>query len=195
MDEEAVKWGNEELQAGLTYGEVVLSLVKQTFQVLEDTMQIFRDKNEDEWDAVGKSELPKVEEELHHFVWFALIYWWQKTPYYTQDQKRILEKVLLHYLEKWLGDDGRGRAMWDTLRERIVAYGQSASMLEQKDESLMVADFAFKLSEYCGIPYLSSSVIAPILFTTALKTVFALKPDKRESRGISKEGLAESGNE
>lgn len=180
MSEEAAKWGNEELQAGLTYGEVVLALVEQAFRVLEDTMQIFRDKNEDEWDAVEKSKLPKVEEELHHFLWFALVYWWQKSPHYTQEQERILQKVLFHYLEKWLGDDARGRAMWDTFRERMVAYGQTASELEQKDDSLMVADFAFKLSQYCGIGYISSSILVPILFKTALKTVFALKADKRE---------------
>lgn len=166
----------------MTYGEVVVSLAKQIFQVLQDTMQIFRDKNGDEWDAVKQSKLPKVEEELHHFLLFALVYWWQKSPYYTQEQKRILEKVLFYHLDRWLRKDAHGRAMWGTLRERIVVYGQIATELEQKDDSLMVADFAFKLSEYCGIPYLSSSIIVPILFTEAMKTVFALKGDKRRSK-------------
>jgi len=182
MNEEAMKWSEEQLQEGLTYGEVAFSFVEQTFGIVEDTMQIFRDKNEDEWDAVERSKLPKVEEELHYFFLFALVYWWQKSPSHTQEQKRMLEKVLFHRLDSWFGDDAQGRAMWDTFRERMVAYGQTASELEQKDDSLMVADFAFKLSQYCGIRYISSSILVPILFKTALKTVFALKADKRESK-------------
>lgn len=182
MSEEVTKWSNEQLQEGLTYGEVAFSFVEQTLRVVEDTMQIFRDKNEDEWDAVGRSKLPKVQEELHHFFLFALVYWWQKSPSHTHEQKRILGKVLFHYLNIWIGDSAQGRAMWNTLQERIVAYGQSATELEQKDQSLMVSDFAMKLSEYCGLRYLSSAILVPILFTTAMKTAFGLKADKRKAK-------------
>ncbi len=182
MNEEATKWSNEQLQEGLTYGEVAFLFAKQAVGVVKDTMQIFRDKNEDDFDAVERSQLPKVQDELHHFFMFALVYWWQKSPSHTHKQKRILEKVLFHHLNIWFGDTARGRAMWDNLQERIIAYGQTATELEQKDDSLMVSDFAFKLSEYCGILYLSSSILVPILFTKALKTVSTLTADKRKSK-------------
>jgi len=182
MNEEAMKWSEEQLQEGLTYGEVAFSFVEQTFGIVEDTMQIFRDKNEDEWDAVERSKLPKVEEELHYFFLFALVYWWQKSPSYTQEQKHILEKVLFHHIDIGLGDDAQGRAAWDTLQERFIAYGQTANDLEQKDYSAMLHDFAKKLSEHCGIGYLSSAILVPSLFTTALRTVSVLKADRRRSK-------------
>jgi len=127
MNEEVVKLGKRQLQEGLTYGQVALLFIKQTSGVVEDYMQILK---KDEFHVVEQSQLPKVEEELHCFFLFALDYWWQKSPSYTQEQKRILEKVLFHHLDIGFGDDAQGQAAWDTLQERFIAYGQTANELE-----------------------------------------------------------------
>ena len=176
MNEEAVKLGKKQLQKGVTYEQIAVLFTEQTFEVVHDAMQILKN---DEFDAVEQSNLPKVENELDYFFLFAIDYWWQKSPSYTQEQKRILEKVLFHHLGIVFGDDAQGRAMWDALQERFIAYGQIATELEQKDLSLMVSDFAMKLSEYCGLRYLSSTILLPSLFKTALDTVSVLKADKR----------------
>lgn len=175
MNEQAVKLGKQQLQEGLTYDQVVYLFAEQISGVVKDTMQILE---KDEFHVVEQSQLPKTEEELHCFSWFALDYWWQKSPSYTQEQKRILEKVLFHHIDIGLGDDAQGRAAWGTLQERFIAYGQIATELEQKDLSLMVSHFAMKLSEYCGLRYLSSTILLPSLFKTALDTVSVLKADK-----------------
>ena len=178
MNEEALKLGKKQLQEGLTYDQVVYLFAEQTSGVVKDTVQIFKH----EFDAVEQSKLPKMEDELHYFLLFALDYWWQKSPYYTQKQKRILEKVLFYHLDIGFGDDAQGRAAWDTLQERFIAYGQIANELEQKDYSAMLHGFAKELSEYCGVGYISFAILVPSLFKTALDTVFVLKADKRRSK-------------
>jgi hypothetical protein len=166
-NEEAAKLGRKQLQEGLTYDQVVYLFIEQTDGVVKDTMQIFKH----EFDAVEQSRLLKMEEELHYFFLFALDYWWQKDPSYTQEQKRVLEKVLFYHLDIGFSDDAEGRAAWNALQERFIAYGQTTNKLEQKDYSAMLHDFANKLSEYCGVGYLHFATLAPSLFTTALQTV------------------------
>jgi hypothetical protein len=177
MSEEAVKLGKKQLQKGLTYDQTVYLFIKQTDEVVKDAM-----RGVDDVHAVEESRLPRVEEELQHFFLFALDYWWQKSPSHTQEQKRNLEKVLFHHLETGFGNDAEGQAAWDTLRERIIAYGQTANELEQKDYSAMLHVFAGKLSEYCGVAYLHFAILVPSLFKTALDTVSVLKADKRRFR-------------
>lgn len=178
MNEEAVKLGKKQLQEGLTYDQVVYLFAEQTSGVVKDAVQIFKH----EFDAVEQSKLPNMEDELHYLFLFALVYWWQKSPSYTQKQKRILEKVLIYHLDIEFGHDALGRAAWDTLRERFIAYGQTANELEQKDYSAMLHDFAKKLSEYCGVGYISFAILVPSLFKTALDTVSVLNSDKRRSK-------------
>ena len=180
MNEEAVELGKKQLQEGLTYEQVVAFFITQTLRVVEDTMQTFKD--EDAFGLVEQAKLPRMKEELRYFFLFALDYWWQKNPFYTQEQKRILEKVLFYRLDSLFGDDEEGRATWNALQERFITYGQVATELEQKDESLMVSDFAMKLSECCGMKYLPFAILVPTLFATAMKTVFVLKGDKRRSK-------------
>lgn len=177
MNEEVVKLGNEQLQKGLTYGQVAYLFAEQTSGAVKDAMQAVEDVY-----AVDQSKLSKMQEELHYFFFFALVYWWQKSPHYTQEQKRNLEKVLFPHLETGLGDDIEGGSAWDALRERIIAYGQTASELEQKDYSAMLHVFAGKLSEYCGVGYLHFAILVPSLFKTALDTVSVLKADKKRSK-------------
>lgn len=177
-EEEAVKFGKKQLQEGLTYDQIVYSFIEQTDGVVKDTMQVFKH----EFDAVEQSKLPKMEEELHYFFLFALDYWWQKSPSYTQEQKRILGKVLFYHLDIGFGDDAEGQAAWNALQERFIAYGQIANELEQKDYSVMLHDFAKKLSEYCGVGYISFAILVPSLFKTALDTISVLKSDKRKSK-------------
>lgn len=178
MNEEAVKLGKQQLQEGLTYDQIVYLFVEQIDGAVKDAMQTFKR----EFDAVEQSKLPKVEEELHYFFLFALDYWWQKSPFYTQEQKRILEKILFYHLDIGFGDDVEGQAARNALQERFIAYGQTANELAQKDYSAMLHDFAKKLSEYCGVGYLHFAILTPSLFTTALQTVSVLKADKRRSK-------------
>jgi hypothetical protein len=176
MNEEAVKLGKKQLQEGLTYDQVVYLFSEQTSGVVKDAMQVLKR----EFDAVEQSKLPKVEEELHYFFLFALDYWWQKSPYYTQEQKRILGKVLFHHLDAGFGDDALGWAAWDTFQERFIDYGQIVN--EQKDDSAKLHNFAKKLSEYCGIGYHFFAILVPSLFKTALDTVSILKSNKGRSK-------------
>jgi len=176
MNEEAVDFGKKQLQEGLTYDQVVYLFAEQTDGVVKDTMQTFKR----EFDAVEQSKLPKVEEELHYFFLFALDYWWQKSPSYTQEQKRILEKVLFYHLDIGFGDDAEGQTAWNALQKRFIAYGQIVN--EQKDYSVILHEFAKRLSEYCEIGYLYFAILVPSLFKTALDTVSVLKADKRRSR-------------
>jgi hypothetical protein len=176
MNEEAVKLGKKQLQEGLTYDQVIYLFIEQTDGVVKDAVQILKR----EFDAIEESRLPKMEEELHYFFLFALDYWWQKSPSYTHEQKRILEKVLFHHLITGFGDDAEGWAAWNALQERFIAYGQIIN--EQKDDSAKLHNFAKKLSEYCGVGYLHFAILAPSLFTTALDTVSILKSNKGRSK-------------
>jgi len=172
MNEEAVKLGSKQLQQGLTYDQVVYLFVEQTSGVVKDTVQIFKH----EFDAVEQSKLPKMEDELHYFLLFALDYWWQMSSY-TQKQKRILDEVFGYHLGEWCGNDADGQAMWDTLQERFIAYGGIVN--KKTDDSVKLFDFGRKLSDYCGLPSALFLVTAPSLFKTALDTVSVLKADKR----------------
>jgi hypothetical protein len=176
MNEEVVKLGNKQLQEGLTYDQVVYLFVEQTSGVVKDAVQVLKR----EFGAIEEARLPKMEEELHCFFLFALDYWWQKSPSYTQEQKRILEKVLFSHLDVGFDDDALGWAAWDTFQERFIAYGQIVN--EQKDDSATLHNFAKKLSEYCGVGYHFFAILVPSLFKTALDTVSVLKSDKRRSK-------------
>ena len=173
MSEEIVKLGKKQLQKGLTYDQVAYLFAEQTDGVVKDSMRTFKR----EFDDVEQSKLPKMEEELHYFFLFALDYWWQKSPSYTQGQKRILEKVLFHHLDAGFGDDAKGQAAWNALQERFIAYGQIAN--EPKDDSAKLHGFAEKLSEYSGVGYLHFAILVPSLFKTALDTISVLKAEPR----------------
>jgi len=179
IDEEAVKLGKKELQEGLTYDGVAFLFLKQSYEVVQDTVRVLKD-SEEEFGAVERPKLPIVEEELNYFFLFALHYWWQKSPSYTQEQKQTLERVLFHGLSMEFGDDAQGHAAWNALQERFIAYGQIVN--EQQDDSAKLHRFAKKLSAYCGTPYFHFVILAPSLFTTALKTISALATDKRRLR-------------
>jgi hypothetical protein len=176
MNEEAVKLGKKQLQEGLTYDQVVYLFVEQTFGAVKDAVQVLKR----EFDTVEESKLPKMEEELHHFFLFALDYWWQKSPYYTQEQKRTFEKVLFHHLDAGFSDDAQGQAAWNALQERFIDYGQIVN--EPKDDSAKLHNFAKKLSEYCGVGYFSFTILVPSLFKTALDTVSILNSNKGRAK-------------
>lgn len=176
MSEEIVKLGKMQLQEGLTYDQVVYLFVEQTDGIVRDTMRSFKR----EFDDVEQSKLPKMEEELHYLFLFALDYLWQQSPSYTQEQKRILQKVLFYHLDVGFGDDAQGQVAWNALQERFITYGQIVN--EQKDDSAKLHSFAAKLSEYCGVGYLHFAILVPSLFKTALDTVSVLKADKRRPK-------------
>jgi len=161
------------LQEGLTYDQVVYLFAEQTDGVIKDAMQIFRRA----FDTIEQSELSRMEGELHYFFLFALDYWWQNGPYYTQEQKRTLEKVFFHHLKTGFGNDAEGQAAWDAVQERFIAYGQIVN--EQEDDSARLHGFAKKLSEYSEAGYLSFAILVPHLLKTALDTVSTLSASER----------------
>jgi len=172
MNEEALELGKKQLQEGLTYDEVVVLFFNQASGVVKDTIKTF--KNELAPDE--QSNLPKVEVELLYFFLFALDYWWQMSSY-TQEQKRILDKVFGYHLGEWCGHDAEGQAMWDALQERFIAYGGIVN--EKIDDAAKFFHFSEKISDYCGLHSPPFFVLAPSLFKTAMNTVSVLEVDKR----------------
>ena len=172
MNQEAMKWGDKQLQEGLTYDQVVLLLFTQASGVVKDTMKTFKN----EIAADEQSKLPKVEDELFYFLAFALDYWWQDS--HTQEQNRTFGRVFSARLDILFGGDTKGRAMWGALQERFTAYGQIVN--EQKGDSVKLLGLGMKLSEYCEIP--SALLLAPRLFTGALESVSLVSASKADKR-------------
>lgn len=171
-----MEWGKKQMKKGLTWEQVVTLLIKKSCEVVQNTCQTL----ENQLDADEQSKLPKVDEELFYIFVFAIDYWWQKDCYYTQEQKSIFEKLFSTHLNILCGDDEKGRAMWDTLQERFIAYGQITN--EQSSDSAKLLGFGMKLSEYCGIHNAFLPLIVPDLFMTALELVSIFKDDKRKSK-------------
>ena len=166
----------KQMKKGLTWEQVVTLLIEKSCEVVQNTCQTLKNQ----LDANEQSKLPKVDEELFYFFVFAIDYWWQKDHYYTQEQKSIFEKLFSTHLDILCGDDDKGRAMWDTLQERFIAYGQIVN--EQSSDSAKLVGFGMKLSEYCEIHNAFLPLIVPDLFMTALELVSMFKDDKRKSK-------------
>ena len=171
-----MEWGKKKMKKGLTWEQIVTLLIEKSCEVVQNTCQTLKNQ----LDADEQSKLPKVDKELFYFVVFAIDYWWQKDLYYTQEQKSIFEKLWSTHLDILCGDDEKGRAMWDTLQERFIAYGQIVN--EQKADDTKLLGFGMKLSEYCEIHNDLLLFLGPDLFMTALKLVSVFKDDKRESK-------------
>lgn len=166
---EAMKWGKKEMKKGLTWEQVVTLLIKKTCEVVQNTCQDLKNQ----LDADEQSKLPKVDVELFYFFVFAIDYLWQKDLYYTQEQKSIFEKLFSAHLDILCGDDEQGQAMWDTLQERFIAYGQIVN--EQRSESAKLMGFGMKLSEYCEINNAILLLLVPDLLMKALELVSVFK--------------------
>ena len=173
MNEEIVKLGKKKLQKGLTYDEVAYLFVDQAVGIVRDTMQTVKR----EFDGVEQSKLPKMEEELHYFLLFAHDYLSQQFLSRTQEQRDILQRVLLYHLSLGFCDDAEGQAAWNTLQERFVTYGQIVN--EQKDPAAQCHRLAVKLSEYCGVGFGYFAILVPTLLEMALNTVSVLRAEKR----------------
>jgi hypothetical protein len=118
---------------------MAIFFLKQTSEIVTSTSQTL----EEQLDANQQSKLTKAQEELFYFFVFAIDYWWQMSPSYTQEQKRIFEKIFSTHLQILCGDDAQGQAMWNTLQERFIAYGQIVN--EQKGDSAKIMGFGMKL--------------------------------------------------
>ncbi|MFC1927646.1 hypothetical protein ACFLW7_03620 [Chloroflexota bacterium] len=176
MSEEIVKLGKKQLQKGLTYNQVVILFFSQTSAVVRDTIEMFRG----ELTADEQLRLPGAEEELLYFFLFALDYWWQMNPSYTQEQKRIFDEVFGYHLQGWCGDDAQGRARWENLQERLTAYGGIVN--GQTDDSVKLFNLGKKLSDYCGISAGLCLSSAPVLFRTAFQSVSLLGRESRKAK-------------
>jgi hypothetical protein len=170
VKEEAMKWSKNQSKKGSNYDQALFLLINQAHEVVKDTIQSFSKSVPSE-----QSKLPKVESELFYFFLFAPDYWWQTGS--SEKQKRIWEKAFGYHLDLLCGDDEQGWAMRDTLRQRFIAYGQIVN--EHKDNSAKFFDFSMRLEEYSGVPTVHFFGLIPSLFLTALKSVSALKVDKR----------------
>ena len=171
----AMRWFRRQGKKGLTYDQMAVFLLKQAAEVITSTSQTLKEQ----FDAGEQSKLPKIRDELLYFFVFALDYWRQKDPSRTQEQNRTFGRIFGTHLNAMFGDDLEGQAMWDTLQERFIAYGEIVN--ERKGDSAKFMGFGMKLSEYCEIANPVLLLLAPKLFTEALQVVSAMEAQNRRS--------------
>ena len=167
-----MRWFKRQPKKELTYDQMTVFLLKQASEVVTSTSQVLKEQ----LDTGEQSKLPKTEDELFYFFVFALDYWRQKDHSRTQEQNRTFGRILGTHLNAMFGDDPEGQAMWDTLQERVIAYGEIVN--ERKGDSAKFLGFGMKLSEYCEIASPLFLLLVPDLFTKALELVSGLKADK-----------------
>jgi len=170
--EDMTTWGTRNEKMGLTYDQVVMLIMKEAGEVVKDSMKTIRD----ELGGDEESKLKTVENELFYFFVFAIDYWWQKEFRYTKEQKSIFEKIFSTHLDILCGDDVGGRAMWDALQERFMAYGQIVN--EERGDSAKLLGFGMKVSEYCEIQSATLILLVPELLRMAMMLVSTFKAEE-----------------
>jgi hypothetical protein len=147
-----MNWFKRQHQEVITPEAFTLFLLKIADDSVKDTIQ-FLEEDELFQDnpilAIGTehSKLPKVEDELMFFYYFALDYWIQKSVR-TQEERDALSEALRTHWENIFGGH-EGQAVLDTLQDRLVAYGQIVN--EKQDDTFKLVGFAKKFSEFCGV--------------------------------------------
>lgn len=165
-------WGMKKEKMGLTYDQVVMLILKKAGEVVEDSMKAVRA----EIGGDEESKLTRVQNELFYFFVFAIDYWWQKGFRYTKEQKSIFEKIFSTHLDILCGDDADGRAMWDALEERFIAYGKIVN--EERGDSGKLMGFGMKMSEYCETQSATLLFLAPELFEKAMALVYIFEAEE-----------------
>lgn len=166
-----MRWGKKKKNKGLTYDQAVMLILKQAPEIVGDNIEILKNELADD-----ESKLMRVHSELFYFLVFAIDYCWQNDPSYTQEQKGIFENIFSSHLNILFGDDAEGKAMWATLEDRFIDYGQIVN--EQKDDSGRWLFWGMKLSEYCEMPNALFLALVPRLFTTALELVSVFRAER-----------------
>ena len=166
-------WGTKNEKMGLTYDQLAMLILKEAGEAVKDSMEAMRD----ELVSDEEPKVTRVQNELFYFFVFGIDYWWQNDFRYTKEQKSIFEKIFSTHLDIMCGDDEDGRAMWETLQERFIAYGQIVN--EEKSDSGKLVGFGIKLSEYCEIKSGTLVLLVPEIFMKAFKLVSAFKVKER----------------
>ena len=123
-----MNWFKRQHQEVISPEAFTLFLLKQANDNVKDTIQ-FLEEDELFQDnpilAIGTehSKLPKVEDELMLFSYFALDYWIQNSVRTQEERDTIREALRAHWRNIYGGDPVR-QAVLDTLEERLIAYGQ-----------------------------------------------------------------------
>ena len=162
-----MKWFKSQHKQVLTLDQVVSLFIKLTGDVVKDASQALGE----DLDAEDQSKLPKVEDELCFFWFFALSYWWTRDHARTDEQRRVFWEIFSAHLRILFGDDPKGLAMQDTFQERLNAYAQIVN--EKQDDKAKLFGLATKLSDFCDISHPFSLSLAPALFRQAMESVYA----------------------
>lgn len=165
-------WGTKKEKMGLSYDQVVMLILTEAGEVVKDSMKVVRD----EIGGDEESKLTRVQNELFYFFVFGIEYWWQKEFRYTKEQKSIFEKIFGTHLDILCGDDAAGRAMWDDLQERFMAYGEIVN--EERGDSGKLLGFGRKVSEYCEIESGHLFFLVPVLLRKAMVLVSTFKAEE-----------------
>jgi hypothetical protein len=169
-----MKWFKSQHQEAVTPEAFTLLLLKLAGDNVKDTVQ-FLEKDTLFQDnpilAIGTehSKLPKAEDELMFFSYFALDYWIQNSVR-TQEERDALGEALRAHWQNIFGGDPGGQAMLDTLQERLDAYGQIIN--EKKDDEFKLMGLGSKLSEFCGMP--GFFVLVPVVPDLFLKAQISI---------------------
>jgi len=165
-----VKFLKKRPKEGFSYDRVAFLFINLAGDVVKDYSQ----ELERRLDAQHQSLLPKVQEELSFFFFFALDYWWQTGQVHTREEKHAWGEIFGAHLRILFGGDPEGLAMFDTLQQRFIAYAEIVN--KKQGDNAKFFGLGRQLSEFCGMPgnpYLL--VKAPALFTLALESVSAFK--------------------
>ncbi len=113
------------------------------------------------------SQLPKIEQELVFFSWFALDYWISKS--FSKEESEAIRDALTIHLQNLTAGSQDGQNMVDTINERLEAYSQIAN--EKMEDSAKYFSFGTKLSDYCDLQHPFLWITAPEIFTSVLEYV------------------------
>jgi hypothetical protein len=165
-------WGMDNEKMGLTYDQVVLLVIMEAGEEVKERMKVVPD----ELGSAGEEKLKRVEIELFYFFMFAIDYWWQHGFGYTREQKSKFAKIFSTHLNILCGDKEGGRAMWEDLQERFMAYGEIANA--PSTDSVKLWQFGAKVSEYCEVESGELILLAPELYKSAKMLVSRFKAEE-----------------
>ncbi len=143
--------------------DAALLLLKFT----NDTVGGFLKHLQEEPSINQSSQLPKIEQELTFFSWFALDYWISKS--FSKEKSEAIRDALTIHLQDFTANSQDGQDMVNTINERLEAYSQIVN--EKMEDSAKYFSFGAKLSDFCDLQHPFLWITAPEIFTSVLKYV------------------------
>ena len=135
-----------------------------------DTVGGFVKHLKEELGVNESSQLPKIEQELIFFSWFALDYWMSKS--FSKEKSQAIRDALTIHLQNLTADSQDGENMVNTINERLEAYAQIVN--EEMEDSAKFFRLGYKLAEFCDLQHPFLWMTAPEIFTSVLKYVSIL---------------------